>query len=70
VAVAGATGYIGKAVVRECVRRGYKTKAFVRPESVERAAKLEQLQGAEVRGSCECRNHKCLLHSFDIQLVS
>lgn len=26
VAVAGATGYIGKAVVRECVRRGYKTK--------------------------------------------
>lgn len=50
VAVAGATGYIGKAVVRECVRRGYKTKAYVREESVERAKGLDYLQGAEVIG--------------------
>jgi len=50
VAVAGATGYIGKAVVRECLRRGYKTKAYVREESVGRAKTLEYLQGAEVIG--------------------
>lgn len=50
VAVAGATGYIGKAVVRECVRRGYKTKAYVREESVERAKSLDYLKGAEVIG--------------------
>lgn len=49
VAVAGATGYIGKAVVRECVRRGFKTKAYVREESMERAKTLEYLKGAEVR---------------------
>ena len=49
VAVAGATGYIGKAVVRECVRRGYKTKAYVREESMERARTLGYLKGAEVR---------------------
>lgn len=47
-AVAGATGYIGKAVVRECVRRGLKTKAYVRKESMERARTLDYLQGAEV----------------------
>jgi nucleoside-diphosphate-sugar epimerase len=49
VAVAGATGYIGKAVVRECVRRGFKTKAYVREESMERAKSLEYLKGAQVR---------------------
>lgn len=57
VAVAGATGYIGKAVVRECVRRGFKTKAYVREESMERAKTLEYLKGAEVRSRwyiCGC----------------
>lgn len=48
VAVAGATGYIGKAVVRECLRRGFKTKAYVREESMERAKTLDYLKGAEV----------------------
>jgi divinyl chlorophyllide a 8-vinyl-reductase len=33
VAVVGASGYIGKAVVRECVRRGYATTAVTRPAS-------------------------------------
>ena len=33
VAVVGATGYIGKAVGRECVRRGYATTAVVRDAS-------------------------------------
>lgn len=56
VTVAGATGYIGKAVVRECVRRGFKTKAYVREESMERAKTLDYLKGAEVRlcGVCGC----------------
>ena len=49
VAVAGATGYIGKSVVRELVRRGYKTKALVREESLERAKAIDQLRGAKVR---------------------
>ena len=31
--VAGATGYIGKAVVRESVRQGYKTVALVRDKN-------------------------------------
>ena len=30
VAVVGSTGYIGKAVVRESVRRGYLTRAVMR----------------------------------------
>jgi FlaA1/EpsC-like NDP-sugar epimerase len=30
--IAGATGYIGKSVVRESVRQGYKTVALVRSE--------------------------------------
>jgi len=33
IAVVGATGYIGKAVVRESLRRGYPTTAVVRPGS-------------------------------------
>ena len=33
VTVVGASGYIGKAVVRECVRRGYATTAVTRPSS-------------------------------------
>jgi divinyl chlorophyllide a 8-vinyl-reductase len=44
--IAGATGYIGRAVVRESVRRGYKTIALVRNK--EQANKLEQLAGAEL----------------------
>ena len=33
VTIVGASGYIGKAVVRECVRRGYATTAVTRPTS-------------------------------------
>ena len=33
IVVVGATGYIGKFVVKESVRRGYDTVAFVRPGS-------------------------------------
>ncbi|VEU43792.1 unnamed protein product [Pseudo-nitzschia multistriata] len=40
IAVVGATGYIGKAVVRESIRRGYPTTAVVRPGSNFDAASL------------------------------
>ena len=46
VAVVGATGYIGKAVVREAVRRGYPTTAVVSDASV--AASEPKFQGANV----------------------
>ena len=45
VVVVGATGYIGKFVVKESVRRGYDTIAFVRPGS---QSKDEYFDGAEV----------------------
>ena len=38
--VAGATGYIGKSVVRESVRRGYNTIALVRD-----AKKIQNIEG-------------------------
>ena len=42
--VVGATGYIGKAVVREAVRRGYATKAVVRDAA--NAASEPKFEGA------------------------
>lgn len=46
IAVAGASGTIGRAVVRECVSRGYDVTALVRSEA---AAQLPELQGAQVK---------------------
>ncbi|KAJ1623719.1 hypothetical protein T492DRAFT_633112 [Pavlovales sp. CCMP2436] len=46
VVVVGATGYIGKAVVREAVRRGYATTAVVR--DVGRAASEPKFEGAAI----------------------
>jgi NAD(P)-dependent dehydrogenase (short-subunit alcohol dehydrogenase family) len=43
--VAGATGYIGKSVVRESVRQGYKTIALVRDKS-----KVESKEGKMMYG--------------------
>lgn len=43
--IAGATGYIGKSVVRESVRQGYHTVALVRDVS---KTKEETLEGAEI----------------------
>ncbi|CAN0543100.1 unnamed protein product, partial [Ectocarpus sp. 8 AP-2014] len=41
VAVAGSTGYIGKFVALECVRRGYKTIALTRnPDAVVEGAEM------------------------------
>jgi len=44
--IAGATGYIGKSVVRESVRQGYKTIALVRDKS-----KVESEQGKLLYGT-------------------
>eukprot|EP00814_Leptocylindrus_danicus_P020114 CAMPEP_0116026562 /NCGR_PEP_ID=MMETSP0321-20121206/13943_1 /TAXON_ID=163516 /ORGANISM="Leptocylindrus danicus var. danicus, Strain B650" /LENGTH=339 /DNA_ID=CAMNT_0003499421 /DNA_START=26 /DNA_END=1045 /DNA_ORIENTATION=+ len=43
--IAGATGYIGKSVVRESVRQGYRTIALVRDKS-----KVENAQGKAIYG--------------------
>jgi len=45
VVVVGATGYIGKFVVKECIRRGHETIALVRPGS---APKDDFFNGAQV----------------------
>ena len=45
--VAGATGYIGRAVVQESVRQGYKTIALVRDKS-----KVESEEGKALFGKC------------------
>lgn len=46
IAVAGASGTIGRAVVRECISRGYDVTALVRSAA---AAQLPELQGAKVK---------------------
>ncbi|MEL6487176.1 MAG: NAD(P)H-binding protein, partial [Pseudomonadota bacterium] len=46
VVVAGASGTIGRAVVRECVARGYAVTAWLRSEE---ASGLSELRGADVR---------------------
>ena len=43
--IAGATGYIGKSVVRESVRQGYHTVALVRS-----AKKVESMEGQRLYG--------------------
>jgi len=43
--IAGASGYIGKSVVRESVRQGYKTIALVRDKE-----KITSKQGAAMYG--------------------
>lgn len=46
VVIAGATGYIGRATVRESVRQGYETYALVR--DAKKAQKMPELKGASV----------------------
>mmetsp|Transcript_23723 Transcript_23723/g.69453 ORF Transcript_23723/g.69453 Transcript_23723/m.69453 type:complete len:388 (-) Transcript_23723:98-1261(-) len=52
VVIVGATGYIGKSVVRESVRRGYPTVAVVR--DAERAASEPKFQGSTVQVADVC----------------
>ena len=56
VLVAGASGYIGKFVVRECVKRGYETVALVRPGYRDNA---EALKGASLL-YCDVTNEQTL----------
>ena len=49
--VAGATGYIGKSVVRESVRQGYKTIALVRDKSKVQSAEGKALYGQFFEGA-------------------
>jgi hypothetical protein len=45
VVIVGATGYIGKFVVKESIRRGYETVAVIRPSSI---PKDDFFNGAEI----------------------
>mmetsp|Transcript_27695 Transcript_27695/g.39115 ORF Transcript_27695/g.39115 Transcript_27695/m.39115 type:complete len:359 (+) Transcript_27695:3-1079(+) len=49
--VAGATGYIGKSVVRESVRQGYKTVALVRDKKKVESADGKMLYGSFFEGA-------------------
>ncbi|UWX58520.1 NAD(P)-dependent oxidoreductase [Chlorobaculum sp. MV4-Y] len=65
--VVGATGYIGKFVVRELVARGYEVVSFARPRSGVNASTTEdetrrQLKGSEVRFG-DVSNMESLLHN-------
>mmetsp|Transcript_6491 Transcript_6491/g.8433 ORF Transcript_6491/g.8433 Transcript_6491/m.8433 type:complete len:390 (-) Transcript_6491:87-1256(-) len=48
--IAGATGYIGKAVVRESIRQGYETYALVRDVSKIRSSDGQALYGESFEG--------------------
>ena len=49
--VAGATGYIGKSVVRESVRQGYKTVALVRDKKKVESKEGQMLYGQFFEGA-------------------
>lgn len=49
--IAGATGYIGKSVVRESVRQGYKTFALIRDKKKVDSAEGEKLYGDFFEGA-------------------
>ena len=49
--IAGATGYIGKSVVRESVRQGYKTVALVRDKTKVTSKEGEALYGQFLDGA-------------------
>ena len=71
--VAGATGYIGKSVVRESIRQGYKTIALVRdPEKVNskegKALYGQFFEGAEVV-QCDVTDPAALTKVRTLRLV-
>lgn len=49
--IAGATGYIGKSVVRESVRQGYKTFALIRDKKKVETKEGERLYGEFFEGA-------------------
>ena len=48
VLVAGATGYIGRQVVKECVRRGIRTCALVRDQNALSTVTAAALKGSQI----------------------
>lgn len=67
--VAGATGYIGKAVVRRLVADGYAVTGLVRPPADARArdagaAAVRELAGCDVRFGDVCRPESLLADGF------
>jgi divinyl chlorophyllide a 8-vinyl-reductase len=63
--IAGATGYIGRSVVRESVRQGYETFALVRNAEKTKNAPWfqEQFHGAEII-ECDVTNDQQLVQIF------
>jgi divinyl chlorophyllide a 8-vinyl-reductase len=63
--IAGATGYIGRSVVRESVRQGYETYALVRDAEKTKNAPWfqDQFQGAKVI-ECDVTNDQQLVQVF------
>ena len=62
--IAGATGYIGKNTVRECVRQGYKTIALVRDaKKCNEMAFTDFFDGAEVV-ECDVTDAEALKQTF------
>lgn len=66
--IAGATGYIGKAVVRESVRQGYNTFALVRDRSKVESEEGKSLYGQFFEGAniieCDVQDKDALNQSF------
>mmetsp|Transcript_20962 Transcript_20962/g.37591 ORF Transcript_20962/g.37591 Transcript_20962/m.37591 type:complete len:397 (-) Transcript_20962:201-1391(-) len=66
--VAGASGYIGKSVVRESVRQGYKTVALVRDKSKVESAEGKLLYGTYFEGAevveCDVCDEEKLTETF------
>mmetsp|Transcript_25451 Transcript_25451/g.46127 ORF Transcript_25451/g.46127 Transcript_25451/m.46127 type:complete len:380 (-) Transcript_25451:207-1346(-) len=62
--IAGATGYIGKSVVRECVRQGYNTIALVRDAEKVQNKEGQMLYGEKFKGArvvqCDVRDEPAL----------
>ncbi len=56
VLVVGATGYIGKFVVKELIKRGYNVVAFAREKSgVGGKASMEDAKQVSLRAAMTCR---------------
>ena len=71
--IAGATGYIGKSVVRESVRQGYQTVALVRDAAKVNSPEGKALYGEFFEGAklveCDVTNPDQLLKVRNLSLL-